>query len=212
MDWYAQILASFGFDPSKDEQAREVLCELGVFMDTDQALDRFQSRLIGRIPAFFGAGPSLMAHIKSFLEWIGGSEGDVKNFFLIAADGAANGLDDLGLCPDLIVTDLDGLTQERFSKFLSDGSFFSVLGHGDNLPTIAQYSQLLQEAIARQQILLTTQVTPIFPVINPGGFTDGDRGAFLCQFLTSANIPFLANLAIAASKNFIGEPNGSMSM
>ena len=70
------------------------------------------------------------------------------------------------------MTDLDGLSPERLELFLSSGVMLAIHGHGDNIEKLQAIESLLQQS---SRIIATTQVKPHFPIINPGGFTDGDQ-------------------------------------
>ncbi len=85
------------------------------------------------------------------------------------------------------MTDLDGLSPERLELFLSSGVMLAIHGHGDNIEKLQAIESLLQQS---SRIIATTQVKPHFPIINPGGFTDGDRGLYLCHHLAPSDKPF----------------------
>ncbi len=75
----------------------------------------------------------------------------------------------MGRDPDVVVTDLDGPVESYFEM----SSVFVVHGHGDNMERMIRYVPCMGPVIP------TTQVEPTGSVHNFGGFTDGDRAAFL---------------------------------
>jgi len=91
------------------------------------------------------------------------------------------------LFPHVIVTDLDGGIEDQI-HCLSRGSIMIVHSHGDNIRT-------LQKVLPRLygSILGTTQADPkeAGGLENYGGFTDGDRAAFLAQHFGARSITLL---------------------
>ena len=60
--------------------------------------------------------------------------------------------------------------------------------HGDNIPQMKANHDLLCSDLA---IIGTTQVEARYPILNPGGFTDGDRAVYFCHHLCPLSVPFL---------------------
>lgn len=166
---YNTIAAEFGFDSSADERARDHLADLV----SSGTIDRRQ--FVDETVAIAGAGPSLESEYQR-LE---------QASLSIAASDAGGRLDDLGLEPDLIVTDLDG-TPERTVALAQRGVPVAVHAHGDNVDALEQYVPELPA----ERVLGTTQVRPVEPLLNPGGFTDGDRAAFLADEFGAAELVF----------------------
>ena len=182
--WYRKILTAFGFDNVQDLHARDYLYNLLKHRDPSPLLEAFSQTLATKPPLFFGAGPNLREHIafldsRLHLSW--------KNYVIVAADGAAGVLFDHQITPDLIVSDLDGLTYAQVQQFLEQGVFLLIHAHGDNLDKLHEFRGLIQTF---PTIVGTTQTPPRFPIINAGGFTDGDRGVYLCHHLTPPNVAF----------------------
>ena len=75
-----------------------------------------------------------------------------------------------------MVTDLDK-TPETARRLSERGVPVAVHAHGDNIEAIAEHVPTFEIG----SILPTTQAAPSPPVVNPGGFTDGDRAAFLAD-------------------------------
>lgn len=98
-----------------------------------------------------------------------------SNSLIVAADGATKILLDLGIIPDLVVTDLDG----EWSALLeasSRGSVLVVHAHGDNIDRIRRVKEF------RGPLIGSTQVEPRRLVYNFGGFTDGDRALHILYY------------------------------
>lgn len=101
--YYKEILDDFGFSREDDEKCGqlldEILAEEGCLTLEDL------SKIVGFSDKFivFGAGPSVKDHIKSLKE-----NYDLKEYVLVAADGATTAMIEEKIAPDIVVTDLDG--------------------------------------------------------------------------------------------------------
>lgn len=168
---YEQILADFGFDRTADERARDVLAARSSAFDLDRL-----SPLDGATAAIAGAGPSLATEADR------AAAADV----VVAASTAADVLADAGVAIDLLVTDLDKNPDTALSLTRS-GTPVAAHAHGDNVPAIREWVP----RFADQQVLPTTQAAPRGPVRNFGGFTDGDRAAFLADALGATALQFV---------------------
>ena len=172
-DWcpiYERILEDFGFDSDADERARDVLAELVGEFDCDELPD-----LDGATAAVAGAAPTLEDDVEI------AREADA----VVAASTAADRLADRGVGVDLVVTDLDGRPAAAV-EFSRAGTPVAVHAHGDNVPALREYVPQFDE----RYLLPTTQAEPTGPVRNPGGFTDGDRAAYLADELGAARLTF----------------------
>ncbi|MFB6110608.1 MAG: 6-hydroxymethylpterin diphosphokinase MptE-like protein [Halodesulfurarchaeum sp.] len=166
---YESIAADFGYDPAGDRRARDELHERVTAFD----FDRLDFR--GRSVSVAGGSDSL-----------GGELDDVRTADRrIGVSGAAAVLADAGIEPDLIVTDLD-TTPERAIELSRRGVPVAVHAHGDNIPAIEKYVPQFDGEF----VLGTTQVEPTDRVYNVGGFTDGDRAAFLADHLGARTLSF----------------------
>ena len=63
---------------------------------------------------------------------------------------------------------MDGITIKEFQY----ASFNIIHAHGDNIKNLKLFKN---EIIKFKNIIGTTQVEPDRNLVNPGGFTDGDR-------------------------------------
>ncbi len=167
---YAAILESFGFDRAADEHARDVLGHLAGAFDTDRFPD-FE----GATVAVAGAAPSLPSELDV------AREADV----VVAASSAAAVLRDAGVTVDVMTTDLDKVP-ETARELTASGTPVAVHAHGDNLPYLNAYVPEMDD----RWVVPTTQAEPRGPVENFGGFTDGDRGAFLADHFGAAELRF----------------------
>jgi 2-amino-4-hydroxy-6-hydroxymethyldihydropteridine diphosphokinase len=174
--WYKEILEEFGFDREMDEKSAEMLRKL--LKDRNNLSP--DDIIIKREVIIFGAGPSLKRNI------IGLKEVDLDRFSLICADGAVTALLEEEIIPDIVVTDLDGKIEDIIDSNRK-GSIMVVHAHGNNMDNIKKYVPVLEN------ILGTTQSTPLENVYNFGGFTDGDRCLFLAVKLGAEKV-FMAGM------------------
>ncbi len=168
---YERILADFGFDRVGDERARDRLAAMSDPFDLDTLPD-----LAGATVAVAGAGPSLVDEVDA------AAAAD----YVVAASAAATTLRDAGVGVDLTVTDLDG-APERLAAASHEGLPVAVHAHGDNVDALERWVP----EFAADRLLPTTQAEPAGPVRNFGGFTDGDRAAFLADSLGAGTLTFV---------------------
>ncbi|SNR54607.1 6-hydroxymethylpterin diphosphokinase MptE-like protein [Halorubrum vacuolatum] len=167
---YETIIADFGFGRAADERARDVAVEFA----TPFVLDRFADWQ-GVTVAITGAAPTLPDELGL------ARSADV----VVAASTAADVLIDAGVDVDCMVTDLDK-NPETGAELTAQGVPVVAHAHGDNIPTVREW---LPEYDATST-LVTTQVAPRGPVRNFGGFTDGDRAAFLADHVGAERLVF----------------------
>ncbi|ACJ16612.1 hypothetical protein, conserved [Thermococcus onnurineus NA1] len=177
MEWeewepfYLRIVREMGYSIEKDREAAQILRALLLEGD-DYILREELKAVVGRRVYIFGAGPSLEEVLNKF---------DFSDGTLIAADGATSALLEFGLVPDIVVTDLDGRIPDL--KIANDrGAFMVIHAHGDNIEKMGIYVPIFE------RILGTCQTEPLDIVYNFGGFTDGDRAAFLAEALGAEEV------------------------
>jgi len=168
-DWrpcYDRILKTFGFDPSEDQKAADLLSKL---LDKRAgSVDDLRKLIADRPVLVFGAGPSLEEDLRQFVK-----EGLLHKMVTVAADGATTAfLQITKTSPNVIVTDLDGVISDIISA-QNEGSIVVIHAHGDNKDKLKKYVPEFSKAIG------STQTQPRINVHNFLGFTDGDRGVFL---------------------------------
>ena len=170
---YEAILREFGSDRAGDERARDILADLTTSFD----LDRLSS-VRGATVAIAGAGPSLTDE--------GALERARTADVVFAASTAADTLATHGIAVDCMVTDLDK-NPGTVRRLTDEGVPVAVHAHGDNVPSIRD----VVPDCTDEYVLATTQAEPAGPVRNVGGFTDGDRAAFLADHLGAAELVFV---------------------
>jgi uncharacterized Rossmann fold enzyme len=168
---YEAILSDFGFDRAADQAARDRLADLTTPFDVAE----LEPKLAGQHVAIAGGAAGVtedLAHLD-----------DVDT--VIAASVAAGTLSASDVSVDLMVTDLDK-TPGVVRTLAEEGVPIAVHAHGDNMGLV----QSQVPALPADAVLPTTQTEPIGPVRNFGGFTDGDRGAFLADHFGAARLSF----------------------
>ena len=174
--YYKEILDDFGFSRQGDENSAKVLDEI-LSEEGCLTLDDL-SQIVGFSDKYivFGAGPSLKEHIIELKE-----THDLKDYVLVAADGATTALIEERIAPDIVATDLDGNMDDILLANLK-GANIAVHAHGDNLDQVIKYTSFFTNVIG------TTQAQPVGNIYNFGGFTDGDRAIFLAVALGASEI------------------------
>jgi len=167
---YERILADFGFGRAADERARDVVAEL-----TDPFDDERLAQLAGATVAVVGAAPSL----REELDRVRAADA------VVAASTAVDVCREAGIDVDCMVTDLDK-NPETVVDRAAAGLPCAVHAHGDNVPAVRE----VVPAAAGPPLLPTTQAAPAAHVRNFGGFTDGDRAAFLADHFGAGELVF----------------------
>ncbi len=180
-NWYDQIKKDFKFNYQKDCEARDYLSQ--IFLNKIQnwelndVLILFKKKILTKPSLLvFGCGPSLEKTVEIILKKKGGIF--FEDFIILAADGSSILLREKGIKIDAIFTDLDGITKKEFNYT----SFNIIHAHGDNIEKLQYFEE---DIIKFENVIGTTQVEPITNLINPGGFTDGDRILFFLRTLIS---------------------------
>ncbi|MEM3402180.1 MAG: 6-hydroxymethylpterin diphosphokinase MptE-like protein [Candidatus Hadarchaeales archaeon] len=173
---YRKIAEKLGIREEDDIAAAHALNALLPFPDLDSL-----KRIVGRKACIvFGAGPSLDEDLMTL---------SLKGWFkkvIISADGATTAVLKYGR-PDIIVTDLDGDIRDQLEAW-ERGAWMVVHAHGDNLRKVEEVVPKLGT-----RVIGTTQTKPFGKLFNFGGFTDGDRAAFLAWALGASKI-YLAGM------------------
>lgn len=174
-DWepyYREIIEEFDYSEEEDRQSAELLAELsaGKRLSASDARERLEGERITVV----GDAPSLPGELR---------ETDLSGV-TIAAGGAASRLMARGIVPDAVVTDLDG-DPGRLPDAEDHGALINVHAHGDNEELIEAWVPMLD------RVLPTCQCRPFDGLYNFGGFTDGDRAAFMADELGAASIELL---------------------
>ena len=170
---YTAILTDFGFDRQHDERARDTL---------------------NRLCADAVLTPSQLPDISGECVWIAGAADRLRSDIdrldssdtIFAASTATGTLNAAGLQVALHVTDLDKDEEVTVARS-QQGKPIALHAHGDNRDQIEQYVPRMDTS----SVLPTTQAAPLDRVRNPGGFTDGDRAAFLAHALGAEELRFV---------------------
>jgi len=169
---YERILESFGFDRAADESARDLLAAT---LDGEPVYDPERLDWHGRTVAVAGGGPNL----GECLDTVRGAD------VVVAASTAVDRLAAEGLAVDCMVTDLDK-NPGTVEQLTEAGVPVAVHAHGDNIPAV----ESVLPAVDPSFVIPTTQARPVEGVYNFGGFTDGDRAAFLADAAGAARLRF----------------------
>ena len=186
--WYQKIVTQFKYDIHADQKAAVILSNL-IFKSSinPSSMEKF---ITDKPVIVFGAGPSLKQNLYQLRK-----EGILNRFSIISADGATTALLKVAtLTPQIIISDLDGNIKDLIQANRL-GSIMVIHGHGDNIAKLKKYVPKLRNIIG------TTQAKPTSNVFNFGGFTDGDRAAFVAS---SMNPRLLVLAGMDLGKN-IGE-------
>jgi uncharacterized Rossmann fold enzyme len=169
--YYRQILNDFGYSREEDERSARIL-------DASLRGDRIEPSSLRA--TFKGREAVVAGNAPTLEEDLGG-----VSHPLIAADEATSVLRKAGIAPDLIVTDLDGNVEDQIAAN-ADGAVAVIHAHGDNIPLIEKWVPRFTG-----RVIATTQSRPFGRVYNFGGFTDGDRAAFLADHLGATSLLLL---------------------
>jgi len=170
---YDGLLESFGYPRDGDERARDRLDEL---LGGHELYDPDQLGLSGQTVAVAGAGPSLEAEADR--------AADADTVF--AASTAVDRLAAVGIEVDAMVTDLD--KNPATGRALTDAGIpVFAHAHGDNVPAVDEHVPSYDPPF----VVPTTQAAPTDVVRNFGGFTDGDRAAFVADHFGAAELTFV---------------------
>ncbi len=174
--WYDDIARRLGLNQGADRRAAEGLNALL----PQPNIEGLNNVIRGRDCIVFGAGPSLDEDLAGF------ERAGYLDKVLIAADGATSAVLEYRN-PEVVATDLDGTIEDQLEAWRR-GAWLVIHAHGDNL---AQVCKILPEL--KERVIGTTQVEPFGKLFNFGGFTDGDRAAFMAHELGASKI-YLAGM------------------
>jgi 2-amino-4-hydroxy-6-hydroxymethyldihydropteridine diphosphokinase len=173
---YDRIRAEFGFPFEREVAAADLLESLLPPSARGDPLARLRPLLEGRTVVVVGlaprAGPPPLWRLPS----------TPRTPALIAADGATSTCLDAGLVPTIVVTDLDGPVEAEVAANRR-GSVVVIHAHGDNMPALREWvGQFPGEVVG------SWAGPPRGSLLNVGGFTDGDRAAYLADHLGAERV------------------------
>ena len=165
---YSEILEDFGYSQIEDEASARLLA--AVMINADLIGEDEASLFFGREVTVFG--PAYKEPVSR----------DRFPGTLISAGDATAILMEAGTRPDVIVTDLDGdvRSQKEASRM---GALTFIHAHGDNSDRIMEHARDFSGPV-----VLTTQSGPFGPLVNYGGFTDGDRAVCIARHFGASRI------------------------
>ncbi|MDI3502753.1 MAG: 2-amino-4-hydroxy-6-hydroxymethyldihydropteridine diphosphokinase [Archaeoglobi archaeon] len=166
--YYEEILRDFNFSRDKDELSAEVLSMILREMGED-SIGELRELIEGKNAVV--CGKAISEEDLADLSW------DV----LVAADGTTSILLNLGIVPDVVVTDLDGNIEDLI-RANTNGALMVIHAHGDNLGKLIKHTRKFRRIVG------TTQSRPLYNVHNFGGFTDGDRCVFMTAEMGASSI------------------------
>lgn len=173
---YERIQAEFGFSLEKERRASERLVELLPKPALQRAEQRIRARIRGREVIVVGLAPRLGAPPVWMLPRT------AEPPALVVADGAAERCLAGGLVPDVVVTDLDGPIPSEVTAN-ARGALVLIHAHGDNVDSLERWTPQFPGELAG-----SWAGTPERGLVNFGGFTDGDRAAYLAEFVGAPRI------------------------
>ncbi|MCL4336695.1 MAG: DUF115 domain-containing protein [Candidatus Thermoplasmatota archaeon] len=178
--FYREICLDLGIDPESDFRSAQLLESIVGEKSDAELIEKYRGN------AFYVIGNG--TNLTEALPLIGDGT-------TIVADSAVKTFMGTGRTPDLVVTDLDGgITSLR--QAYRKGATMIVHAHGDNQDRIVKYAKEFSG-----RMVGTTQNKPLEHIFNFFGFTDGDRGAYLADYLHAGEIYLVGfDFSIAVSK------------
>lgn len=173
---YRRIQAAFHFPWDREAASADRLRELLPAAALQDPLGRLSTRLLGRDAVVVGLAP----HAGPPPIWT--LPVRERRPALIAADGAAALCLDAGLVPEVVATDLDGPVPSEVSAN-ARGALVVIHAHGDNLAAIERWVPEFAGELAG-----SWSGPPERGLLDVGGFTDGDRAAFLAHHFRAPRI------------------------
>jgi 2-amino-4-hydroxy-6-hydroxymethyldihydropteridine diphosphokinase len=166
---YRAIQADFGFPFDREEASADALERLLTPADRRDPLGRVAAVVRGRDAIVVGLAPN--AGPPPVWRLAPGDRPPV----VLAADGATADCLRAALVPTIVTTDLDGPVPSEVTAN-GRGSLVVVHAHGDNAAAIERWVPEFPGPLAG-----SWTGPPRPALLNVGGFTDGDRAAFLAE-------------------------------
>ncbi|MCI4357020.1 MAG: DUF115 domain-containing protein [Thermoplasmata archaeon] len=173
---YARIAEAFGFDLAREAAAADRLRSLLPPPALERPLERCAERIIGREAVVVGLAPEAGAPPLHLL-----APTQLPRVVL-AADGATARCLAGGIVPDLVVTDLDGPVASEVNANVR-GALTVVHAHADNVEAMERWVPEFSGALAG-----SWAGPPTPALLDAGGFTDGERAAFLAAHVGATRV------------------------
>ncbi len=185
-EWQKQmekVYEALPIDPKKDLEASATARRLfKPYKESILAtLNVLQKIIKDKCIVIFGAGPSLDESLEECLDIL---NRNMDNCTYISADGATSALLMRNIIPQIIVTDFDGDLHFQIEA-LNRGAILVLHWHGDNYVRLKKIHSL---QVSLERVVPTVQVNETKYVPNFGGFTDGDRAAYLARYFRARKI------------------------
>ncbi|MHA1729449.1 MAG: 6-hydroxymethylpterin diphosphokinase MptE-like protein [Promethearchaeota archaeon] len=182
---YRNIIRILGLSNADDRKSRNLL--FSILSQSSHGMNALQKNFMFLESLFqthdriiiFGGGPDVGLLFKLNTMDSGVSLAQTiekRNLLIIAVDGATEILYQNNIIPQIIFTDLDGIRLKTVSRSEFKSTLFIIHAHGDNINKLVSFKDFVSK---HRFVIGTTQVQTKFPVINHGGFTDGDRALYL---------------------------------
>jgi len=166
---YGAILSSLGLSREEDFSSCRLLdMVLSTRADlVERSVERLSEMLSGKVVVVVG-------------DFLKGPCPRLPDTTLVAADSAFAKCTERGVVPDVVVTDLDGVTL-RHLKFR--GVVYVVHAHGGNYERVAKLVPEVEGYLVGTAQCKCSSRVQVF-----GGFTDGDRAAYLAYYMGAARV------------------------
>jgi uncharacterized Rossmann fold enzyme len=205
---YHEIMKSLGFSLKNDVIARDYIYEKlthridysleGELSSISKLIENYTDILI------VGGGPDATSFIQMIIESTKFPHLNKKALLIVAIDGATELLAKYCIIPHIIVTDLDGLLESTANQPEYLDTYFIIHAHGDNINKIHEFESIIES----NKVIGTTQTTSKIPIVNTGGFTDGDRALnFLGNFTHSITSLYLVGFDFNSTIGQFSKPN-----
>ena len=173
---YDRIRAEFGFPFEREVAAAELLLSLLPRSAPVDPIARLRPFVEGRTAVVVGLAP------RSGPPPLWRLPPTARAPAILAADGATATCLDAGIVPTIVVTDLDGPVAAEVAANRR-GSVAVIHAHGDNRAALEEWvGQFPGEVVG-------SWAGPPRPrLLNVGGFTDGDRAAYLADHLGAEKV------------------------
>ena len=181
---YNEICSLLDINPQTDIASVKFLDAKLNIENINQTVDNLFQLLENKVAFIFGAGPSLPSIILEIKSVLGDNH---DNIAVIAVDGATKALQEKKIPIDVVVSDLDG-SLSAIVEQQKKGSIIIVHAHGDNQEKVRRFIEL----ITPTNVIGTCQAAETSKIRNLGGFTDGDRAAYIAANFHSKTIVLLA--------------------
>lgn len=174
--WYDRIRAEFGFSLERERASADRLLSLLPEDAPVRPLHELAPRVTGRDAIVVGLAPGWGAPPIWTLP------AQRPEPALLAADGAAATCLDAGVVPSIVVTDLDGPVPAEVLAH-ARGAWVVVHAHGDNQAALDRWVPEFHGRVAG-----SWAGAPEPRLLDVGGFTDGDRAAYLAVALGARRV------------------------